>query len=502
MSQHLLDPTPISMTQFHGSSSSCLCACLDGGDEQKTQRITLDRQPPSLQDEMKETEAFLAAEMNKLSMQEISKALDDVHCVGEELEEDPDSVSRALFTMDQMVRAEKDYFYELAASQDRSFVENRSFRLKFLRVNFYDVKRSVRQMMNFLKHKATYFGADNLGREIELSDLTHEELNLITSGLFHVQQGRDKSGRVIVYMLNHKLHLCTVNTLIRVTFYIFYNLLVSIPEVQTKGLAGIYYDSAKPGDKFIQLSLQAQMKINSVIFSIPFRHSSLHMCIKGTAKGNLELNNALLRLLLSAFPRYARVRTRLHYGSDIELQYHLQSHGIPMKYCPVDSSGEIRQDILNIWFEDFLVELQSKEGSNVQQQRPSNESTTSHVSDSSLKSLESTPIQSLRPMDVILGRGRGCQNHPGNIRFRAFLEGYRQQYDSVHLAMRREMATDLCRMLKSNGIRFLKLNDDLEWVECDAEAVQTKISQLFRSMRKQKRVHSGRPTGMTQKRQT
>ena len=37
--------------------------------------------------EMKETEDLLASEMNKLSVQERSKALDDLHCVGEELKE-------------------------------------------------------------------------------------------------------------------------------------------------------------------------------------------------------------------------------------------------------------------------------------------------------------------------------------------------------------------------------------------------------------------------------
>ena len=45
---------------------------------------------------MKETEEFLAAELKKLSVQERAKALDDVHCVGEELQQTPEMLQQSL----------------------------------------------------------------------------------------------------------------------------------------------------------------------------------------------------------------------------------------------------------------------------------------------------------------------------------------------------------------------------------------------------------------------
>lgn len=163
---------------------------------------------------MKETENFLAAEMNKLSTEEISNALEDVHCVGQGLDESPAMVERSLLAFDEAVKAERNYIYELAARQDKGYVEDGQFRLKFLRANLYDIKRSVKQMMNFLKHKATYFGADKVGRDIVLSDLNQADLDLMRSGVFHIQNGRDKSGRVVVYMLNHMLYKCEVDTMV------------------------------------------------------------------------------------------------------------------------------------------------------------------------------------------------------------------------------------------------------------------------------------------------
>jgi hypothetical protein len=166
--------------------------------------------------EMKGTEDFLAAEMNTLSIQERSKALDDVHCVGEELQEDEGIIQRSLAAFDEEVKAERNPIYELAASQNRAYVEDPAFRLKFLRAKLHDVKQSVRQMMNFLRYKATYFGEDKLARDISLSDLNQDDIDLMLSGLFHVQDGRDRSGRVVIYMFNHMLGRCKAETLVRV----------------------------------------------------------------------------------------------------------------------------------------------------------------------------------------------------------------------------------------------------------------------------------------------
>lgn len=165
--------------------------------------------------EIKELESLLASELQTLSLQERLKALDDVHCVGEELKENEEMVHRSLRAFEEALRDQKTDIYDIAVAQNREFIECKEFRLKFLRANLHDVQRSVRQMMEFLKYKAMFFGEAKLGRGILLSDLNFNDLDLMTSGLYHIQEGRDRSGRVIVYMLTHALGGAEANTLVR-----------------------------------------------------------------------------------------------------------------------------------------------------------------------------------------------------------------------------------------------------------------------------------------------
>eukprot|EP00980_Cylindrotheca_fusiformis_P005714 scaffold1192_cov58-Cylindrotheca_fusiformis.AAC.8 len=160
-------------------------------------------------------EDTLATEMSSISVQERAKAMDDVHCVGEGLEENEEMRRRLLAEFDQIVKATKNRYYDLAASRNRGFVEDETFRLQFIRARLYDVKKAVRQMMNFLHFKATYFGEENVAREVELSDLSQEDVSLLRSGLYVVPNHRDRAGRLVLYILNHLLSGCTTEALVR-----------------------------------------------------------------------------------------------------------------------------------------------------------------------------------------------------------------------------------------------------------------------------------------------
>eukprot|EP00980_Cylindrotheca_fusiformis_P014755 scaffold4024_cov85-Cylindrotheca_fusiformis.AAC.2 len=166
--------------------------------------------------EMKKTEALLAAEMNKLSVEEMSKALDDVHCVGETVVETPEMVRHALVTFGEEATVQATSIYEIALQQNRKYVEGEAFRMKFLRCNLFEIKSSVSQMMKFLQYKANYFGINILGRDIFLSDLTNEERDLLQSGLVHVQQCKDRCGRNVLWFFNGLLGRWTKDVMVRV----------------------------------------------------------------------------------------------------------------------------------------------------------------------------------------------------------------------------------------------------------------------------------------------
>ena len=152
---------------------------------------------------LKETEALLVSGLNQMSIQEQSEALEDVHCVRQDLQETPDMIQQSLAEFDQLVRATENVIYEKAVHKNRSYVEDSAFRLIFLRANLYDTGRSVRQMLNFLHQKAKHFGLDNITRDITIHDMNQADMVLVQSCMYHIQDSTDRNDRVILHVFNN-----------------------------------------------------------------------------------------------------------------------------------------------------------------------------------------------------------------------------------------------------------------------------------------------------------
>jgi len=124
-------------------------------------------------------------------------------------------IEEALAEFDEVLQREMNSIYKMAVKQNREYVEDPEFRLKFLRANLHDAGKSVRQMLDFLRYKATYFGNEKVARDITLNDLNEEDKKLLFSGLHHIQEGRDRMGRVILYFFNRHMGVGTIDTHVR-----------------------------------------------------------------------------------------------------------------------------------------------------------------------------------------------------------------------------------------------------------------------------------------------
>ncbi|KAL3938466.1 MAG: hypothetical protein SGBAC_006622 [Bacillariaceae sp.] len=442
--------------------------------------------------QIKATESFFASEFRQLSVKDQTDAIDDLYCEGRELRENPAMVRQALQDFDSTLQTTRSSTYELAVSQNRSYVEDRSFRLSFLRANFFNSKKAIRQMLNFLRKKATYFGERTLARDISLEDLDEEEMKVILSGPYHVQEDRDRAGRVVIYFFNTMFDGYKAETLVRVTYYLWMNILLRMPEVQMKGVVGCYYDCTKPGEKVNVPDTNVLFALLEFGVTIPVRFSAMHYCIKTNPEG-LALNNFFLEWSAKALPRYSRARARLHYGSHMELQYELRIHGLPASF-PVDTAGNIRKEMLNVWFHVHLAKEQGKANPYLAQDSSEdeemddllNEQDSTMPQDADCTNSKSLVVQPTN-RDIMLGRGRHIQNHPGNIHFREMLEAYRDLYDQTPRNQRRSVSAEVARRLKGRGIRFLEqTKDNGGWMESSFEKCESTIRQLFRSRRKQR----------------
>lgn len=170
---------------------------------------------PQHDDDGEIREAFqemVSSDLTTLTAQERSEALDDIHCVGIESQETTEMMGRLLADFDRLVQQE--HLYALTVRQIRIYVDDPSFRMRFLRCNRYNVEQSVHQMMAFLQHKAAYFGEEKVASEITLADLNEEEKGLLLSGVYHIQKENDRAGRLVVHVMTHMLERWRIETLV------------------------------------------------------------------------------------------------------------------------------------------------------------------------------------------------------------------------------------------------------------------------------------------------
>ncbi|CAJ1937590.1 unnamed protein product [Cylindrotheca closterium] len=451
---------------------------------------------------MGQTDEFLTPEFNKLSIQQQSVALEDLHnAVSELQEEDPAMIDKLLADLQQELDQGNYPIYELALSQDRSYVEDPAFRLMFLRANMHDVRKSAKQIISFLQHKSMYFGNDKVASDITVDDLTPEELELMLSGLYHVQDDTDCNGRVIFYWFNKVTFDFSAEAMIRVNYYVWFNILIPIHAVQKKGILSIFYDIMEPGESYVNPGMTSLMQIFNFMHCLPIRYSGLHYCLK-LRKGNLiAWNKLFLEIAVKSSPKYARERSRVHYGSDVELQYKLANYGIPLDTLPVDVNGNLKESILNVWLHNHLAKERSlktryrsakNNGPLFPEDEDGNLTSSSSGGDgegganranNNVASINSVQ-DGIWETDVLFGRGRLVQYHPGNMQFREFLGEHREEYESLSRNQRRKACVDLTNELIGNGTRFLKQGADDEWMPCDFEVAVDKVSQFYRTRRR------------------
>ena len=154
----------------------------------------------------KEIDVLIAMEMNKLTLKEREKALDDVHGIPIDEEEDPmqlltwlDSMDCHLQTIKQQATA-----YELAKARSREYVQK--MRIMFLRSDRYQPKDAAERMARFFELKKRLFGVESLTKDITLDDFDSDDLDTLNCGCVQVSPLTDMVGRQI-YIFVGKLRM-------------------------------------------------------------------------------------------------------------------------------------------------------------------------------------------------------------------------------------------------------------------------------------------------------
>ena len=148
-----------------------------------------------------EADALTAKELNELSTQERLRVEEQLHGVHEvdEIEDDLDLVQKRLSQLeDEIKRIRYKQAYERAHFLSSSYVDDRDFRLMFLRCDDFHPRKAAERMVRFFELKLELFGVDKLVRRIEADDLSEEDRDSITRGMVSILPHRDRAGRRVL----------------------------------------------------------------------------------------------------------------------------------------------------------------------------------------------------------------------------------------------------------------------------------------------------------------
>ena len=101
-------------------------------------------------------------------------------------------------------------------------------------------------------------------------------------------------------------------------------------------------------------------------------------------------------------------------------------------------------------------------------------------------------------LDILLGRGRGAQNHKGNIHYRNVVEAFRSRYEQIpQKGAKTQLIREVVAVIYDNGGRFLKQDGFGLYIPVDPEVARDKVSHSFRN---QKRLSEGGSSSSEQSR--
>ncbi|CAJ1952278.1 unnamed protein product [Cylindrotheca closterium] len=92
------------------------------------------------------------------------------------------------------------------------------------------------------------------------------------------------------------------------------------------------------------------------------------------------------------------------------------------------------------------------------------------------------PVMVPADVDILLGRGKPFQNHPGNQRMLTLVDKYRDRYQVAERKEKHDIVEEVMGLISGSGGRFLRRVDyENYWVEVAHAVAYRKVGHAFRS---------------------
>jgi len=412
-------------------------------------------------------ELMMAREMEQLSLRERQLVYEDIHGVADEIDETPGFLKSSLEELESDLEIlNKDRAaYDHAMFLNPDFCTSRAFRLMFLRSEKFDTFAAARKILKHFELKERLFGKERLVKKIRWGDLSDDDRASIQNGSVQLfSDCRDRSGRPIYFIVYAKRKDRSIENHMRCAWYLTMSTLQDNDEVQRKGLVAVSYAIGMSSTEFCGAMIRESS--NMIIQGLPLLARSAHICLQDHAL------KPLFSMLMAAGPPEIRIRLRLHFGSHIECQYHLNSFGIPSSVVPINADGSLKMD-------EFRQRLEALKLAEAHEEHLEN-----------LLNQDTIPF----PMDkdVISGKGVRAMRHPGTVALMKMVQQAKPRHDAASRTEKTKICEEIVAAIKADGGRFLRRKNGCGgWCEVEEDMPREKVAQGFRNLRKsKKRKHS------------
>lgn len=404
--------------------------------------------PPATKDVeqgLQDIDAVLANALQQLDLEERERALNDLHGINNySRKENPICLKKWLNVMEERLNKIKHgTALQLAQTLDFAYVADIEMRLMFLRSTDYDPIRAAEKMVYFFEVKRECFGVEKLAKDITLEDLEQEDKDIIKSGYLQVLPFKDMSGREIMMIQASLRPRCSLQSEDRAKFFMLME--YAKRAIETKSRFTVVYFGLDA------VALEAS-RLVGLWFAVPLRVSGIHIC-----------NESVHELVRDCYgivtlPARSLARTRVHLGSYAQCHSSLSAYGIPSHLLPVKLGDSPNISHHLEWYKQLEEETAKKLSM-------------------------SSPLGGGRytAKDVLFGHKR---NHTGNALMRKLVEKHQETYDISPKAGKVKLARDIVEQIQQAGGRFLRRDDDGDWVEVSNDKARDKVAHTFRNLRR------------------
>mmetsp|Transcript_42976 Transcript_42976/g.104044 ORF Transcript_42976/g.104044 Transcript_42976/m.104044 type:complete len:364 (+) Transcript_42976:149-1240(+) len=311
---------------------------------------TISERVPSNSRKEDNYDALIAGALNQLSINERENVYNEMHGVDDLIEESPEMVQRSIVELHAELERVKGTHrvglaYNMAEAMSGDYVHDHVLRMKFLRSERFDVKKSAERLVRFFNAKMQLFGQEKLCKDITLQDLDKDDIEFLKSGHMQILPTRDSAGRVVVMVL---LLQGLKEIRARVFFYLMM-MVIEDEETQKRGLTSIGYSVGRFDIKTFDLR---SLKVPILLYdSLPTKTCVIHLCFNDPGF------RYFINFFVQLFSDDARARHKFHCGTHIECLYLLMAFGFPVGFVPLTAEGEIKTKVH--W--DFLKMRQRQE---------------------------------------------------------------------------------------------------------------------------------------------